>query len=138
MRILKSFGLAHVLPVFTLFAVFGLDFDANAYTSITSRENQVTVEVEPVQLAPGQAAKFEVSMNTHTVSLGHDMVVVSTLTDDQGREYRPMNWQGSGPSGHHRSGVLEFPTLDGNPESVTLVIKDISNVVRTFKWKVER
>jgi hypothetical protein len=78
-------------------------------------------------------------MSTHSVDLGEDMAVVSTLRDDQGREYRPVSWNGDGPGGHHRSGVLEFPALEGSPKSVTLVIRDIAKVPeRVFGWDLEQ
>lgn len=139
MRILRSYSLRQVLTVLTLLSVFGLASDAEAYKSITSRKNGVTVDVKPLQFAPGKPAKFEVRMNTHSVNLSQDMVASSKLKDDQGREYRPVTWQGPPPGGHHRRGVLEFPTLEGSPKSVTLVIRNIGAVPeRTFEWKVER
>ena len=77
-------------------------------------------------------------MNSHSGDLSQDIVAVSTLKDNQGREYRPTNWQGSPPGGHHRKGVLEFPALDGAPVSITLVIRQIANVPeRIFVWTVE-
>ena len=119
-------------------AVFSVVSDANAFRSIASRSNGVTVDVKPMQFAAGKPAKFEVSMNTHSVDLGVDLIAVSTLTDDQGKEYRPVNWDGTGPGGHHRSGVLEFPALEGTPKSVTLVIRDIARVPeRIFQWDLE-
>ncbi len=70
--------------------------------------------------------------------LDQDMVVVSTLVDDNGTTYQPLEWNGSGPSGHHRSGTLIFPNLKGAPKFVTLVIRGIANVPeRVFEWKIE-
>jgi hypothetical protein len=80
-----------------------------------------------------------VSMNTHSVDLSADLTVVSTLMDAQGKEYRPVSWEGDGPGGHHRSGVLEFPALEGTAKSVTLVIRDIAKVPeRVFQWDLEK
>jgi hypothetical protein len=81
----------------------------------SNRENRVRVDVKPVQLTPGQPVNFEVRMNTHSVGLNQDLLTVSTLTDDQGNEYQPTNWEESPPGGHHRTGVLEFPALEGDP-----------------------
>ncbi len=98
----------------------------------------VSVDVKPVQLTPGQPARFEVTMNTHSVELDQDMVVASTLVDDNGTAYQPLKWNGSEPGGHHRSGTLIFPDLKGTPESVTLVLKGIASVPeRVFEWKIE-
>ena len=99
MRVLRRFDWVQALALVSLFIVWSWMSDANAYSSITNSENSVTLSVKPVQLAPGQPSKFEVRMNTHSVDLVQDMVAVSTLTDDQGRNYQPVNWQGSGPGG---------------------------------------
>ena len=139
MRVLKYFPLILMLAVFTMLSNFGFLSDAEAYSSITSRKNGVTVDVKPRKFAPGEPVTFHVRMNTHTVDLAEDMTAVSTLKDDQGREYRPVSWKGAPPGGHHRRGVLEFPTLDGSTKSVTLVIRNVGGVPeRAFEWKVER
>jgi len=129
------FGLA----VLGLAAVaIGLAADAGAYEMRSNRENRVRVDVKPVQLAPGQPARFEVRMNTHSEALGEDMVAVSTLKDNEGREYRATAWRGSVPGGHHRTGVLEFPDLRNNTASITLILKGIAKVPeRIFAWTVE-
>jgi hypothetical protein len=130
------FGMA-VLVIVALAA--GWSINAGAYESISNRENRVRVDVKPVQLAPGQPVKFEVRMNTHSENLGENMVAASSLTDNTGRVYRAIAWQGSKPGGHHRKGVLEFPELDENTESITLIIRQVANVPeRTFEWSVSR
>jgi hypothetical protein len=138
MRILRPFSLLLVLFLATLTTLLGLASDASAYDTKSNRENSVRVKVRPVKLAPGEPAKFEVRMNTHSIDLSQDMVAVTICRDDQGREYLPVSWQGSPPGGHHRQGILEFPALEGNPDRVTLIIKNIANVPeRTFEWKLE-
>ena len=138
MTAFKKLKLAHVLTLALLFVSVGLITEANAYKSKSNREAMVSVEVKPVQLTPGQPAKFEVKMNTHSVELDQDMVVVSTLVDDNGTTYQPLEWNGSKPGSHHRRGTLIFPNLKGNPKSVTLVIRGIANVPeRVFEWKIE-
>ena len=82
---------------------------------------------------------IHLTMNTHSEALGEDMVAVSTLKDNEGREYPATAWQGSAPGGHHRKGVLEFQDLGENSASITLIIKGIANVPeRIFEWPVER
>ena len=138
MRMIISHGLRNAMIVIALLGVISLASNADASSLKKSRKNGVTVDVKPMTFALGQPAKFEVSMSTHSVDLGEDMADVSTLTDDQGQEYRPVNWDGDGPGGHHRSGVLEFPALEGTPKSVTLVIRNIAKVPeRVFQWNLE-
>ena len=135
-RIYGIFGLAALVIVAV---TVGLAVDAGAYEMRSNRENRVRVDVKPIQLTPGQSAKFEVRMNTHSETLGEDMVSVSYLKDNAGRAYQATAWQGSVPGGHHRKGVLEFPKLEDNTDSITLIIKGIANVPeRVFMWPVER
>lgn len=129
----------YVSVIMVILLVMGVALEAWAYKRISNRENSVNVKVVPVQLASGQQVKFDVRMSTHSVELSQDMVAVSLLKDSNGQEYRPENWKGSPPGGHHRSGTLEFPTIKGNPGSVTLIIKNIANVPeRIFSWKINQ
>jgi hypothetical protein len=113
--------------------------DASAYKAKSNKKNSVRVDVRPVQLLPGKPAKFEIRMNTHSGDLSQDLIAVCLLKDSSGREYRPINWNGSPPGGHHRSGVLEFSELAEGAESITLVIREVANVPeRVFNWSVER
>jgi len=134
-RIYAIFGIA-ALVIITV--VVGLTADAGAYEMRSNGENRVRVDVKPVQLAPGQPARFEVRMNSHSETLGEDMVAISSLKDNAGRLYQATAWQGSEPGGHHRKGVLEFPKLENNTESITLIIQEVASVPeRTFEWSVE-
>ena len=138
MKWLRRLSVFHVLALLVSLALFGLASEAMAYKMKSSKKSGVRVEVKPVQLVPGRQANFEVRMNTHSVPLDQDMTAVCTLIDDQGREYKPLKWKGSPPGGHHRSGVLAFPPLEGNTKSVTLIIRNIANVPeRTFGWQVK-
>lgn len=134
-RVLK---MSKYIMVFALLLSVGFALDANAYGSKTSRKNMVTVNVKPNRITPGNPVRFKVRISTHSVELADDMVSVSTLKDDLGREYRPVRWEGSPPGGHHRKGILVFTALEGNPKSITLVIRGIGNIPeRLFEWKIE-
>jgi hypothetical protein len=139
MKMNRVYGIFGTASLIIVAAAIGLAVNAGAYEMRSNRENRVRVDVKPVQLAPGQPARFEVRMNTHSEALGEDMVAVSSLKDNAGRVYPATVWQGSEPGGHHRKGVLEFPKLEDNPESITLIIRKVANVPeRTFEWSVER
>jgi hypothetical protein len=133
------FKASPALALLVSLAFFGLVSEAMGYESKSSWENMVQVEVKPVQLTAGKPVSFLISMNTHSVDLSQDLTAVATLKDDQGREYKPLTWQGSSPGGHHRSGTLAFPALAGNAKSVTLIIRQIADVPeRSFQWQLEK
>ena len=137
MRIDRIYGILGIAAL--VIVAVGLAIDAGAYEMRSNRENSVRVDVKPVQLVPGQPARFEVRMNTHSEPLEEDMVAVSSLKDNTGRVYQATAWQGSEPGGHHRKGVLEFPSLENNTESITLIIRKVAKIPeRTFEWSVER
>jgi len=139
MKISRIYTIFGIVALVIVAVAVGLAVDAGSYEMRTNKEKRVRVDVKPVQLAPGQPAKFEVQMNTHSEALEEDMVAVSSLKDNAGRVYQATAWQGSAPGGHHREGVLEFPKLENNPESITLIIRKVAEVPeRTFEWSVER
>jgi hypothetical protein len=132
----KFFQMVSLMVV--LFLV-NVAIEALAYETISNKENRVRVDVRPVQLVAGEPARFEIRMNTHSEELSQDLVAVCTLKDNQGREYQPINWDGSPGGGHHRQGILEFPELDTNTASITLIIREIADVPeRIFEWSVKR
>ena len=136
---LKHLKISHFVSLVMMLFLVNLAIDASAYKTKSNKKNSVRVDVRPVQLLPGKPAKFEIRMNTHSVDLSYDMVAVSTLKDNQGREYRPINWEGSSDESHHRQGILEFPKLETNTASITLVIRKIAEVPeRIFEWSVKR
>jgi hypothetical protein len=48
-----------------------------------------------------------------------------------------LEWKESPLGGHHRRGILEFPKLEGNPQSVKLLLRGIAGVSeRSFEWKI--
>lgn len=134
----KRINLFCILGLISVVFILNLTSVAGAYEVQSNRQNSVRVDVQPVQLKPGQPVKFEIRLNTHSEDLGQDLIAVSALEDNNGRKYRPIDWDGSPPGGHHRQGVLAFPALDGTPASITLVIRDIAAIpARIFKWSLE-
>jgi hypothetical protein len=108
---------------------------ASAFETKSNSGGSVDVAVTPQMLGVGQPLAFEIAMNTHSVDLSDDMTQIVTLRDDQGKEYTPTAWEGAGPGGHHRSGVIKFAALASKPKSIDLIIKGLAKVSeRTFHW----
>jgi len=84
MQAYKVLGFRIVLPAIVLLVLFSMTINANAYETLKSRKNMVTVDVRPVQLSPGQPARFDIGMEPHSVDLSYDMVAAGILKDDQG------------------------------------------------------
>lgn len=127
-----------VIGILFLAAVLGSVTSAWAYEKSAHNGNGVRVTVKPTALASDKAVTFDIRLNTHSVELDQDLIAVSELRDDKGRTYRPDQWKGSPPGGHHRKGTLIFPVLKESAKSVTLIIRDVADVPeRVFTWKVE-
>jgi uncharacterized protein YxeA len=100
----------------------------------TDDQVNVTVVVTPTDLSPQSIEwKFDIGMNTHSVELDQDMMKSVVLIDDQGKEYRPLKWEGP-VGGHHREGVLTFNRIMPTPKSIELKVSGIGDVVRSFTW----
>ncbi len=102
----------------------------------TDDHGEGTVKVTPQALG-GAEWRFSVVFDTHSVDLNQDLMRIAVLTDDRGKEYTPSAWEGAGPGGHHREGVLVFKAV--TPASyIELKIKDIGGVPeRSFKWNLQ-
>jgi len=104
----------------------------------TEEQASVTVVVTPLDLSPNSKEwKFDIGMNTHSVELDQDMIKIAVLIDDQGKEYKPLRWEGAEAGGHHREGVLIFNQVILTPKSVELKISNIGDVVRSFVWELK-
>ncbi len=109
------------------------EFDLSA--KINS-ENLVSITVKLNDFSFDKPIRFDVSMNTHQVSLDFDLTKISYLEDDKANIYQPLSWDGSPPGGHHRSGTLTFPGLSEKTKFIKLIMKNVDNVPeRVFKWE---
>lgn len=108
-----------------------------ALLSQINSEAGVSIEVRPVDFQFGKQVKFEISFNTHQGDLDFDLTKISILTDDQERQYLPLEWQG-GQGGHHLSGTLIFPPLKEKIKQFKLIIKNVFEISeRIFEWNLE-
>jgi hypothetical protein len=96
----------------------------------------VRVVIKPKSIKPGAAWEFDVTMDTHTKPLDHDLTKISALVADNKDRYAPLDWQGDPPGGHHRKGVLRFPAPATSPTSFELQIEGLGAPgKRVFQWK---
>lgn len=102
-------------------------------------EVPVAITITPIEF--GRDAKqwrFIVVFDTHSGSLDQDPTKVILLEDDSGNIYQPIAWEGPGPGGHHREGVLLFTAPNPAPPSVALRIKDVGGIPeRSFTWSLK-
>lgn len=97
----------------------------------------VTVSVTPLEMDAGAGAwKFRIVLDTHAGSLDDDLLDTVLLLDGADGTYRPVAWEGPGPGGHHREGILVFDSIRFAPDLVTLAVKEVGGVPeRFFEWK---
>ena len=109
---------------------------ANKWESKIDDQENVSIEVTPLDLSPGLAEwKFNISMNTHSVDLNQDLMYAAVLIDDKAEVYKPLKWEGAAPGGHHRNGVLTFKAINQAPRSIVLKISNVGSVERSFTWQ---
>lgn len=103
-----------------------------------SNERQVKITAT-LQSIPKDAKTwdFEVVLETHTHALSDGLESSSVLIAD-GKQYKPVGWEGSPPGGHHRKGMLHFKAIAPQPASVELQIRLIGDPSpRSFKWQLK-
>lgn len=134
MRNLKS-----VLVAFVFAAAAALPAAAAELGVQKSTDRSVTVAVTPQNLADGAGSwDFKIVLDTHSADLGDDLTKSAILVDGDGRRYTPVAWDGAGPGGHHREGVLRFKPISPRPQSVELQIARIGeSAPRTFRWQLK-
>jgi hypothetical protein len=131
-RTLRTIGLALGLAVAA--AAIGAQLNEQKST-----EAGVTVSVTPQAIAASDKTwNFDVALNTHTKDLSDDLVKSTVLVDDRGVEYRTVTWEGAGPGGHHRSGVLKFAAGTQVPKSLEMRMSRPGEAKpRVFRWQLK-
>lgn len=120
------------------FAVVGAASAGNLETRSSSAAG-VTVKVTPSQAAPGAPTwEFEIVLDTHAGDLSDDLVRNSVLIGSKGAQHAPLAWDGAGPGGHHRKGVLRFKAPQPAPETIELQIRRPGeSAPRSFRWTLK-
>lgn len=103
----------------------------------TNDSGGVRVVVTPKSVGTGAVWEFDVTMSTHVEPLNADLVKTAALVDGDNRRYTPLAWEGDPPGGHHRKGVLRFPSPAQSGGTFKLQIGGVGgNSVRTFQWRL--
>lgn len=99
----------------------------------------VTVAVTPQNLAAGAKSwDFKVVLDTHAGELNDDLVKTAALLDDKGARHVPVKWEGAGPGGHHREGLLKFNAISPQPAAIELQIQRTGeSKPRSFRWQLK-
>ena len=104
----------------------------------TDEQPPVTIKVTPIEFGKeADVWRFQIVFDTHSGSLDDDILMVAALADNKGNLYKPTTWEGAGPGGHHREGILEFDSLSPAPQFVKLKIRNVGGVAeRLFMWSI--
>lgn len=103
----------------------------------TNNNGSVTVSVAPYQSINTGIWEFEIVLNTHSVELDYDLTKTAILIAN-GKEYQPIAYNGDSPGGHHRKGILKFPPILPQPQSIILKLLQIGGVEeRNFVWQLK-
>lgn len=125
-----DFGVANVIAISNA-AELG-------YAPQVSNERQIKITATLQSIAKeAKTWDFEVSLETHTHALS-DVLENSSVLIADGKQYKPVGWEGSPPGGHHRKGLLRFKAIAPQPASVELQIRLIGDPSpRSFKWRLK-
>ena len=112
--------------------------ELTGFETKTDGSSLVTISVTPLNLSEqDEMWEFDVVLDTHSVELDYDMVQVATLLDNNGASYKPVEWQGDPPGGHHRQGKLIFKSIRPTPSSIKIEMSDTGTQSgEVFRWKL--
>src|SRR6185503_11343227 len=85
-----------------------------------STASGVTVTVTPTAPARAEVLQFKVVLDTHSQELTDDLMKTAVLVDASGTRYLPLAWEGAAAGGHHREGMLLFPSIKAASADIEL------------------
>lgn len=110
----------------------------NAPGPQSSADGGVTIKAVPKSLGGADNLwRFSIVLDTHSADLSDDLAQSATLTTDDGRTLKPLNWTGAAPGGHHREGVLAFEIPPPRPSAIELsIVRPGESAPRLFRWQI--
>jgi hypothetical protein len=134
MRILKQTMAACLLAAAIVFPATAAELDTQK-----SSDRSVTVAVTPQSLSrDAETWEFKIVLDSHSADLSDDLVKSAVLLDGRGGKYTPTGWDGAGPGGHHREGVLRFKPVSPRPQAIELLITRPGEPgSRSFRWQLQ-
>lgn len=128
--------ISRTLALFAIFAFTGGVLAAGKLAPQTSSQSGVTVKITPRSVA-GAEWEFEVVFNTHSQELNDDPRKAALLVADGSVQSAAIGWQGDGPGGHHRQGLLRFTAPAASPASIELRLQRPGEASpRVFRWQL--
>lgn len=129
----------HLTLTFIALLAVALAAPASELEAQRSTAAGVTVVVKPLNVGPGAKSwDFQVRLDTHSQDLSDDLVKSARLLSANGKQQVPLAWDGSGPGGHHREGVLRFAPISPAPEAIELRIERPGEPsARSFRWQLK-
>ena len=106
--------------------------ESGGFTLMTKEVDGVTVSALPI--GSGSQFNFQIELDTHFIELSYKLEDQSYLVSDVGEVIKPLRWEGDPPVGHHRKGVLIFPTFNSTPKGVTLYIEGVEGNKLEFSF----
>lgn len=99
-------------------------------------DSQATIQVDVTPQISASQTAFSIQLTTHSGSMDFSVEQIASLSDSTGKTYFPIQWDGSPPGGHHRSGTLLFGPVSPGAQTITLSLKGIGGIDRVFSWNL--
>ena len=106
------------------------------YSSKSSIENQLKIDIQPIVLNHTQASTFKITLeSTQNPDLSQlDLLESTLLTDDKNTPQKPIHWALQASDPFHQTGILTFPPLPPKSPSVSVTIFEYND--RVFTWNL--
>ena len=120
-------------------AAAALAADAAELVAQENNDRGVTIAVTPQALSKNaEWWDFRIVLDTHSADLDDDLAKTAVLLAEPAVRQLPVAWEGAGPGGHHREGVLRFKSIAPMPQAIELRIQRAGEPApRSFRWQLE-